>query len=362
MWIKTFLILTGVLILAGVSIVMAMRTAIAPEPIPTEYLLGVATKDILSSKLISKNVCKEWEDQIVNGSTTSRCVRFEKVDTVKYWYISDAKVQRAKYEGLNENISKRTKNSQHFETTLADGRPGEIIRFYIEERFHKKNNEWYEIKAKSMPQKYFKRQTSKGIWDLFGRSALAATFNVSAIDEDAIERSDDNYFNVNGFKIGRSGTGDFWYAAAMFPDVTVAQGSSVSAAKVTLTSEENNTFDASTVNITANDVDDAVDFTANADIVNRAATSANVDWSAPTSVILDEEYDTSDIATVVEAILGRASWSSGNAMMIFFKPTVRTIGDDWEIYDYDADSAKAPVLTITVVSVVEAVVPAMIWF
>ena len=116
--------------------------------------------------------------------------------------------------------------------------------------------------------------------------------------------------------VGSSNAGIRKNAGFRFENVTVPQGAVVSAANIqgAVTSIA---VDDPELDIHAEAIDNSQNFSDNPDVTSRARTTASVSWSARG---LGTGYKTSpDIAAVVQEVLDRAGWVSGNAMTIIFK-------------------------------------------
>lgn len=104
------------------------------------------------------------------------------------------------------------------------------------------------------------------------------------------------------------------------------------------------TFDDANLNIHCEDADDAVDFSSNADLFNRARTTASVAWVADgvgTGVVTSPGF----IAPVQE-VINRAARLSGQAIMVIFKPNA-DVNKSLQ-YGAEDDATLAPAqLTIT---------------
>lgn len=140
-----------------------------------------------------------------------------------------------------------------------------------------------------------------------------------------------------------------------FTDITVPKGSTINEAYLIVTAMTSDT-DAVSSRISAEDVDNAPDFSGETlgTLMTRWAgrTAARVDWDfLVTDVwVLDTEYNSPEIKTVIQEIVDRAGWASGNAIVIFW--------DDWEMrsasgaskerqtYPYNISAAKAVQLYI----------------
>jgi len=99
--------------------------------------------------------------------------------------------------------------------------------------------------------------------------------------------------------------------------------------------------------ISAEDVDDADDFVTTADVTTRLAsqTTATVSWEVASEITPD--WQTSpDIATVIQEIVSRAGWASGNGLVILLEGKT-TPTEDGRCYSYEGSSTLAAKLTVT---------------
>jgi hypothetical protein len=134
-----------------------------------------------------------------------------------------------------------------------------------------------------------------------------------------------------------------WQTVGMrFQSLDLPQGANLTKAYVRFTAKNDKS---GTCNLTfwGQDADDAGTFTtATSNISSRTQTSASASWS-PGSWTDRFAYDTPDISAVLEEILGRAGWTSGNDMAL-----IVTGPDNHErrAYSYNGDTALVPVLLI----------------
>jgi len=101
-----------------------------------------------------------------------------------------------------------------------------------------------------------------------------------------------------------------------FPNVTIPQGASITSAILRFQSHQ--TFTQTTVNVDiyGNDVDDAVAPTDSTEFDNLVLTSNKIDWNNLPGWTMDHYYNSPDITDVVQEIVNRSGWSSGNALQI----------------------------------------------
>ena len=96
------------------------------------------------------------------------------------------------------------------------------------------------------------------------------------------------------------------------------------------------------------DVNDAAAFTnTDSDISDRTETTASVDWAIPTWVAVNDEGAaqlSADLSPIVQEIVDRGSWNSGNAMVIMIKAWSGS--GERTAESRDGESANAPELQI----------------
>ncbi len=104
--------------------------------------------------------------------------------------------------------------------------------------------------------------------------------------------------------------------------------------------------------IRANDVDDAVDFSSDADVTTRvdsAATSAKASWfktGTPSGFRKSSTDDFVDATLVVQEVIDRGSWASGNDLVILLQGHDDSSWFYCECRSYDGVSSQAARLTI----------------
>lgn len=98
-----------------------------------------------------------------------------------------------------------------------------------------------------------------------------------------------------------------------FTGVTIPQGTTILAATLEVVPIDA-TNDNPNVDISAEDVDNAVSFVTTADVTSRVRTTATVTWAEDNI----PSPDTSpDITAVIQEVIDRAGWVSGNALVVF---------------------------------------------
>jgi len=127
--------------------------------------------------------------------------------------------------------------------------------------------------------------------------------------------------------------------------LNVPQGATIATAKITLHCQNSRT-DGCVVDIYADDHDDSpqlTDFASWTTAIDRkTAASANWDFPATTS---GENYDSSEIKTVIQEIVDRGSWSSGNYIQLLLDDTVST--NEFDAEAIDDGGGNPAILTVT---------------
>ena len=104
-----------------------------------------------------------------------------------------------------------------------------------------------------------------------------------------------------------------------FLNLTVPQGASIVEATIQFTAGTSNQLTAVTTTIFGQAADNAGTFTSTtSDISSRTKTTASVAWAVPSFATIGDRLaaqKTPDIKTVVQEIVDRGGWASGNAMV-----------------------------------------------
>lgn len=123
--------------------------------------------------------------------------------------------------------------------------------------------------------------------------------------------------NANDVMAGRFGDNEKAAGSQMrFLNVTIPQGATIDNAYLTLHADD--TKSSTTVNskIRGKDVDNATMDTTTGGFENPPFTTAVVNWDNIGTWVNDTDYNSPDIKTIIQEIVDRAGWVSGNAMVI----------------------------------------------
>ena len=140
---------------------------------------------------------------------------------------------------------------------------------------------------------------------------------VNSNDGDA-EEADGGGMALNNTRIE---LGQMRYVGVRFANLTIPQGANVTEAYVQFRAADSNTENTD-LTIYGEDTDDASTFGAgDSDISNRQQTTASVTWNNVPNWTLNQSYSTPGIVPIIQEIVNRPSWSSGNAMALLLRST-----------------------------------------
>jgi hypothetical protein len=133
-----------------------------------------------------------------------------------------------------------------------------------------------------------------------------------------------------------------------FNDVTIPQGSAIVAAHVQFQADETASEETS-LTIRGEDVDDALIFErTTGNISSRTTTTAfglwsPAEWASKNEA--DTDQQTEDIASVIQEIVSRDGWSSGNSLALIITGSGKRTAES-----FDGDAAGAPLLHVQYVA------------
>lgn len=153
-----------------------------------------------------------------------------------------------------------------------------------------------------------------------GAATVELSVSVAASADDAYENTDTDVVDINDttLTIALNRLTGF-----RFQNVTIPQGATISSASVQFTAA--GSIADSILSIHGEDSDDAAAFQAvNVDISGRTQTTASVSWTVPAwsgSGARTAAQATPDLATIIQEIVDRAGWVSGNDLALLFLRT-----------------------------------------
>lgn len=146
----------------------------------------------------------------------------------------------------------------------------------------------------------------------------------------------------NNIEVGKDFFGDDRTAAIRFNNVTIPNGDTISSAVLTFQALSSSSTTPN-VKIYGFDEDDTADL--NSDPSSRTRTTAAIDWDQG-PVVFQQEY-TIDITSIVQEIVDRPGWTSGNDMGFIIVNDGSPTNTSHVYYTYDGNTSRAPKLDIS---------------
>ena len=145
-------------------------------------------------------------------------------------------------------------------------------------------------------------------------------------------------------QMGNANDGIYW-GLFRWDGVTIPKGATILAAYVTLTSTDDYSNETCRIAITADASDDSPVFADYADVTTRLSGTKYVSFVIPPT-LSGAVYNTPNLASVIQEVVDRSGWASGNAISLFFKDDG---SDAWAlrgVSDFGGFPAAAAVLTV----------------
>lgn len=175
-----------------------------------------------------------------------------------------------------------------------------------------------------------------------------ATFTPAANGDDLKWQVGVGSVDNNAMTFGDGGGSPYLYDAYIrFRNITIPQGSTILSAKLTLTSDGNYANDTCNANIYGNNVDNP---TVPGDIsgYNALALTDPVAWNAVAHTTTNTAFDSPSIVDIIQTIINRSGWASGNALAIMVKNNSSSSSASRSIHSYNQGNATYyPKLVVT---------------
>lgn len=171
--------------------------------------------------------------------------------------------------------------------------------------------------------------------------ANAVDVRTSASSDDAEERGDGSmYLDSTDLEMITDGTDQ--NVGLRFQGIQVPAGVSITNAYIEFAVDETSSG-ATNLTFNAEDIDDGTTFgSSDFDISSRTKTSSSVEWNTIPSWSLEgEKHRSPDLSAIVQEVIGRGGWTSGNDMNIIITGSGQRIAEAW-----DGDANAAPQLRI----------------
>jgi len=129
----------------------------------------------------------------------------------------------------------------------------------------------------------------------------------------------DSSFNSSLTQLPMGESGTSYNVFIRFANVTIPPGVEILTAIVKITAGTSNSVEAINIRISGNDIDSATAPTSASQANGLVLTTAYADWDDISAWTASTQYDSVDFAAVVQEIIDRGGWGSGNALQIVLK-------------------------------------------
>ena len=153
-------------------------------------------------------------------------------------------------------------------------------------------------------------------------------------------------FTSTDLELVEDGTRGNQYVGMLFRNILITQGKTIKSAYIEFTVDEAGTAGTKDPNliIYAHNVDNAPAFTStNYDLSSRPSTTSTVNWLITDSWAIGSKKKTIDISLVIQEIVNRPGWVSGNSIAILIRGTGKRTAAS-----YNGNAGNAPLLVVEV--------------
>jgi len=163
--------------------------------------------------------------------------------------------------------------------------------------------------------------------------------STAASSDDAKEKLSDNNVALDNKDLDFVSTEE---VGLRFPSMTIPADATITSAYIEFVASSYKTL-ATNVTFFAEDGDDPGAFTlTDGDITDRTKTTASVNWPSVPSWTADTTYQSVDVSAIIQEVVDRGGWASGNAMVVI----VTTASGDRRFKTFDESAGEAPLLHV----------------
>lgn len=183
---------------------------------------------------------------------------------------------------------------------------------------------------------------------------------MATLDRQVAASADDGYAYWDGsswtFNLDPNSQSSGYYSSTSykrgggmrFTNITIPKGSTITSAYLTLTASADASVNTVNTKLRGEDADNPGQFSDYSDYSGRTRTTNQVEWNSIPAWTKDSEYDSPDISSIIQEIIDREGWASGNALVIFWDDhddlSTHTSNCRRNAYAYDQDPNEAAVL------------------
>ena len=195
-----------------------------------------------------------------------------------------------------------------------------------------------EMRGQGMQAQYLAEAAANhAMWRLL-YEIDSSSVRVAHADDDAQEKDDTHMELDKKHELGKKS-----YVGLRFLNVKIPQGATIMNASVEFRASDSDN-ETTHLQIRGEYTDDASCFTASDGDISNRTMCASVNWNSIPDWTKDEFYQTPDLTSIIQEIVNRAGWSSGNSLAILFKSL--DLSGERRAYPYDESPGSAPLLTV----------------
>ncbi len=179
----------------------------------------------------------------------------------------------------------------------------------------------------------------------------AGTYVISSGSDDACQHISYYTDSASYVYFGRHTVSEGYYAGYRFNDIAIPQGATITTAYLVLTQYTSYASAQPILKVAAQDIDDSPTFSSGNGPMDRSGqlTTAQIDWT-PAAGTSDVQFQSPDITSVVQEVINRAGWVSGNSLSIILAPNEAAVDHRRRSWAYDGSPPKAAQLILDYIS------------
>jgi type IV pilus assembly protein PilY1 len=171
------------------------------------------------------------------------------------------------------------------------------------------------------------------------------TVQVSASSDDVNQNNTALSSTSSTLWLGTASSTTSSYTGMRFTNLNIPPGATITSAHLEVFSSQSQWISIS-FNMAADDVGDSATFSTGNLPSQRALTSQTVSHSSNVQWLANTWYSLDEIAGVVQEVVARADWQSGNSLSLILQGTGSAFGRKF-VTSFDGSPANAPRLVIT---------------
>lgn len=178
------------------------------------------------------------------------------------------------------------------------------------------------------------------------KGTSSQSFSISSSGDDLNQDSNNSYGPTSKtvwLGTGQSATNS--WTGLRFTNVTIPKGVTITSAKLHVYSPSDQWINMG-MSLTADASGNSVPFGEGSSPSTRSRTNASVNHSSNTKWAANTSYDLDEIKTVIQEVVNRADWQSGNALSLILKGNGPVVGRKF-VTSFDGDPSNAPKLIVT---------------